>query len=385
MTEYERSAWSAITSGGHRGDGDEHAHQCIDRPAVWDRTPAVPASTATTADHLSGRQMNPVKGRGPVTSDRSIQPTARAIRASTAVIAIATTKPLDQEACRVLDEVRSSGRQAHRQGGDHTELGAHDHPADHENGGVRNHGHRNHGHRGNGGGQRQERIERPRPARFAIGMVHHGVHTIASSGAPGAARSVARALEDGAAATSVTTTDPSSYRPWARSQPKTSDAASRVTSHCTRSPAGRTPDPWITNTFVVRESPSRCRTTASVRPGAQSGEAQHHRIIVTSSRSRLTVLTTSPAAWLRAAGSKRGSTLRAAERPARQRDDHVHAETRGVDDQEDKIGVDRNAGRGCVPGLTPEDETLRTGYAFRSDVTRPRAAMPQTTRSPALW
>ena len=170
MTEYERSAWSAITSGGHRGDGDEHAHQCIDRPAVWDRTPAVPASTATTADHLSGRQMNPVKGRGPVTSDRSIQPTARAIRASTAVIAIATRKPLDQEACRVLDEVRSSGRQAHRQGGDHTELRAHDHPADHENGGVGNHG-----HRGNGGGQRQERIERPRPARFAIGMVHHGV------------------------------------------------------------------------------------------------------------------------------------------------------------------------------------------------------------------
>jgi hypothetical protein len=60
------------------------------RPAVCDRTPAQPARTATTADHLSGRQMKPVSGRAAVTSPASIQPTARARTAASMVRLSAT-------------------------------------------------------------------------------------------------------------------------------------------------------------------------------------------------------------------------------------------------------------------------------------------------------
>jgi hypothetical protein len=65
----------------------------LERPAVSDRTPAAPASSATTNDHRSGVQMKPVSGRGSDTSELSIQPTAAASSASTIVTAIATAKP----------------------------------------------------------------------------------------------------------------------------------------------------------------------------------------------------------------------------------------------------------------------------------------------------
>lgn len=35
----------------------------LDCPAVWEKTPAQPDSTATSADHLSGIRMKPVSGR----------------------------------------------------------------------------------------------------------------------------------------------------------------------------------------------------------------------------------------------------------------------------------------------------------------------------------
>jgi len=67
--------------------------RALERPAVSDSVPAVPASSATTKDHRSGFQMNAVSGRGAVSEPGSIQPAARAARAKSAVIAMARAKP----------------------------------------------------------------------------------------------------------------------------------------------------------------------------------------------------------------------------------------------------------------------------------------------------
>ena len=63
------------------------------RPAVVESTPAAPASTATTSDQWSGRQMKPVSGRGAATVDASNQPTATARSDSRVVTAMARANP----------------------------------------------------------------------------------------------------------------------------------------------------------------------------------------------------------------------------------------------------------------------------------------------------
>jgi len=53
-----------------------------DLPVVIDRTPAMPASSATTNDQRSGCQMNPVSGRSCATISVVTQPAPRATSAS---------------------------------------------------------------------------------------------------------------------------------------------------------------------------------------------------------------------------------------------------------------------------------------------------------------
>lgn len=70
---------------------------------VNDSTPAIPAMKATTNDHRSGRQMNPVKGRGDVSTDASIHPNAAATRQATVVTTMAPANPT----ARVTNDWRS--------------------------------------------------------------------------------------------------------------------------------------------------------------------------------------------------------------------------------------------------------------------------------------
>ena len=63
---------------------------------VSDRTPAIPAKTATTSDQRSGSVMNPVSGRSASSSEGSNQPSSRPASTARAVIAIAIAKPTHQ-------------------------------------------------------------------------------------------------------------------------------------------------------------------------------------------------------------------------------------------------------------------------------------------------
>src|SRR3712207_492504 len=99
----------------------------FERPAVWDSTPAQPASTATTADHLSGRQMKPVSGLAPVTSTRLIQSDALASSASSVVTTMAKAKPFTRRRRDMADQCSPPQRQADCESRDDAELRADNH------------------------------------------------------------------------------------------------------------------------------------------------------------------------------------------------------------------------------------------------------------------
>ena len=100
------------------------------------RTPAAPATSATTNDHMSGCQMKPVFGRGRVIISASSAPVRLTSQASTATTATANAK-LKTSSCRLrpasphrANTIPTDTRR------DRAELRPHDHRPDHQDRGV---------------------------------------------------------------------------------------------------------------------------------------------------------------------------------------------------------------------------------------------------------
>ncbi len=101
-------------------------------PAVWDNTPAEPASTATTADQMSGRQMNRVNGRASVMSWIETTPNQRASTAKPQLIGDRHHEAADQQPERLTGQSTVLEGHAQCEGGDDRELRTHHHRADHQ-------------------------------------------------------------------------------------------------------------------------------------------------------------------------------------------------------------------------------------------------------------
>jgi hypothetical protein len=178
----------------------------LERPAVTERTPAAPASSATTTDQRSGRQMKPVSGRAAARSAGEIQPAARASRASAVAAAIATRKPSSSSfaACR---RARPGEHHPDADRGHRPELRPDDHRADHEDRRVGDHGDARDRRR-----ERQEGVERPGGLGVRAGPGEHRGPDDPVLARPRAASSAAAAAREEVASTSAIATAPSCSR-----------------------------------------------------------------------------------------------------------------------------------------------------------------------------